>query len=168
MKRLHFLPHHYICFSLKIGNENEMGGWVGGSRLLLGQFGVMSPCSASPWHSLSPLLCPPRWTLMGTSFSPHWRWITRWCRQTWEVVSVTPGIQWCHSTAPGSSSGSPWLPVMASATTHWTAAPCAAGPTVGYDGAPPSSSWKSPIWQMSAPLTNGPGSFSPSCLDFST
>lgn len=133
----------------------------------IGEFG------ATAWHSSPSWLLvsspsPRRWMLMETSSSPHWRWTTKWCLLTWEAASVTLGIPSCPSTAPGSNSGSPWLPAMASATTRWTAAPCGAGPTVGYDDAPPSSSWKSQTCQMLAPLTSGPGSFSLSPLDFST
>lgn len=113
-----------------------------------------------------PPLC--RWMPMETSSSQHLRWTTKWCLQTWGAASVTLGILSCPLTAPGSSSGSPWRPAMASATTRWIGAPCVAGPTVDYDDAPPSSSWKSPTWQMLAPLTSGPVSFSPSPLDFST
>lgn len=145
----------------------QLGEWVGGARISIIIKGVWGYCFTFQ-PPLTQCFSPFRWMLMETSFSPHWRLTTKWCLLMWGAVSVTHGIQSCHSTVPGSNSGSPWRPEMGSATTHWIGAPCGAGPTVGYGDAPPSSNWKSQTCQMLAPLTSGPGSFFLSPLDFST
>lgn len=107
--------HHCIC----------MKGCCLWQFMAIGfQWMLMTPVSLS-------VLLSPRWMLTETFFSPHWRWTMRWCRPTWAAASVTRETPSCPLTAPECSSASPWVHGMGSATTRWTAAPCAVGPTAG-------------------------------------
>lgn len=87
------------------------------------------PVAARDQPSLSFVVS--RWMLTATFFSPLWRWTMRWCRPTSAAASVTHGTPSCPLTAPECSSASPWLHGTGSATTRWTAAPCAVAPTAG-------------------------------------